>query len=333
MKKYVKTLSVLLTLPLLFISCATTSKISSSSFEESVLNSKSLSSSNAKEYYEASANCIRSGDFEGVEYIINEWDKEAPKDADLYTMKYNLLFNKGYVPQMKMSETIPDVPQYFSTVGEKTNKKVYVYQEIVKDEELITEALSYLEQALVIHPNRLDIWFGLMTSCIQADRYDKAFSTYSKLLNQLKQNKNRWIYTLNEDVEGNYIEGGNDNQVADILCEYIQQLYEKNTTESIAAGQKMSKMILDVMPTNLVVLFRISIYEYSLGNVDKGISILEKAFEQDPSNLDIIQNLAIMNALQKRRSEFDVYYKLLMDSGEEGYIKSAQALLQDNFED
>ena len=242
---------------------------------------------------------LRSGDYENVKSLLQEWEKENPSDPDLMTGWFNYYLNR------KAEEK--------SIVGYMHNGQYGMYSKTVYNDDDLKIAISYLDKALKKNPYRMDIYFGKINSLLSAEKYSEASKAIAEFLKVYDKNKLNWYWTNNQSFKDNNwnIEDtviGSLNDYCSMYDFYIARDEVKKALDEITKR----------FPENVIFLNYLSYYYSSAKEYDKAIEILLSAYKIDPNDYIIIGNLASDYEKLENYKEAEKWYTIMskMDSEE-----------------
>lgn len=235
---------------------------------------------------------LQSGKYEDVKILLQEWEKENPKDPDLMTGWFNYYLNR------KAEEK--------SMVGYMKNGQYGMYSKIVYDENDLKTAISYLDKALKTNPYRMDIYFGKINSLLSAEKYSDGSKAIIDFLKVYEKNKTDWYWSYNQKFSDN--NWNVENIVLGALQDYCQlfDFYVDRDSVKSALDQ-----ILKVFPKNVVFLNYLSYYYSSAKEYEKSIEVLLSAYKIDPDDYIIIGNLASDYEKMENYKEAEKWYTIM----------------------
>lgn len=235
---------------------------------------------------------LQSGKYEDVKILLQEWEKENPKDPDLMTGWFNYYLNR------KAEEK--------SMVGYMKNGQYGMYSKIVYDENDLKTAISYLDKALKTNPYRMDIYFGKINSLLSAEKYSDGSKAIIDFLKVYEKNKTDWYWSYNQKFSDN--NWNVENTVLGALQDYCQlfDFYVDRDSVKSALDQ-----ILKVFPKNVVFLNYLSYYYSSAEEYEKSIEVLLSAYKIDPDDYIIIGNLASDYEKMENYKEAEKWYTIM----------------------
>ena len=251
---------------------------------------------------------LRSGDYEDVRVLLEEWEKENPSDLDMMTGWFNY-----YLRRKAESKNV---------VGYMKNGQYGIYSQTIYDDKDLKTGISYLDKALKKNPYRMDIHFGKISSLLHAEKYSEASKAITDFLKVYGKNKTEWYWTNNMKFSEN--DWNAEEVVLGALQDYCS-MFDYHADRSSA--KKALDGILKIFPKNVVFLNYLSYYYSSAEEYDKAIEVLLKAYKIDPNDYIIVGNLALNYENTQNYKEAEKLYTIMsqMDS-EDARIYAAEGL-------
>lgn len=251
---------------------------------------------------------LRSGDYEDVRVLLEEWEKESPSDLDMMTGWFNY-----YLRRKAESKNV---------VGYMKNGQYGIYSQTIYDDKDLKTGISYLDKALKKNPYRMDIHFGKISSLLHAEKYSEASKAITDFLKVYGKNKTEWYWTNNMKFSEN------DWNAEEIVLGSMQDycsMFDYYADRSSA--KKALDGILKLFPKNVVFLNYLSYYYSSAEEYDKAIEVLLKAYKIDPNDYIIVGNLALNYENTQNYKEAEKLYTIMsqMDS-EDARVYAAEGL-------
>ena len=337
MKKLLKTLAIAL-LPLsILISCGTTNVVDNSYtptgdyLTDSINYTLSVTNPNNKAYYEEGAGYIYDHNLESAAPLITKWEKESPLDPDLSAIKFNTKYEESVSTTILQSLEVPKDKAYLTMEG-KNGETIYIYEEVSLDEQGLQDAIDILEKTTIYHPVRLDIWFGLVRTYLDAGQWRMAEDAFNRCLEVLDKTDNQWLWTNNATISN--VNGDRTQNDMDFILachDYLAFLYSVRTEETISIAKNMTASLFERFPNNVVLLNLVAADNMNMGNFDEGKALFLQAYELDPTDLVVIGNLAFVSCLEKNEADFNKYYYIMINSGNEMSIEQATELKEKYF--
>lgn len=308
MKKVLNTvLSILLFTSLLFVfGCASNENVEDTRNDEILVEPVATTTEDtpsSKDFYYNFIIFFNGGkptDIESLEQVLKSWEEFLPQDPDLYTAKFNY--------------------SYYKALNSETENDLYVN---------VSSAISYLQDALELYPDRLDIWFGLITFSQKFSIHNLALDVMTGCIEQSKVNNHKWLWTLNEPAS--YVETSLEDKIDEFLWNfhnYITYWLEEASYASHEAIKNIVPKLLELNPNHVVILNDIAYCHLNLGEVEEAKVYLLKAHEVAPKDYIVAGNLAY---LAFNEGDYDTslkYIEILTSCDDPKYVEHGNNLLE-----
>lgn len=313
MKINQKSLLSFFLVPLIFVSCATTEKVT----EEKDIKDTVY-------FYNHSVSAIQMGNDKGYENIINEWKNTIKEDVERDIVEANYFIEKGITSTITYSETKPEKGEYTHLYDDKQNKDIYIYPVYSYTQEYIDKASDILEKSIKKNPDRLDIWFGLTHIYLQSKAFNKGEDVLTRCFSRYKENDGDWLWSFNKPWFDTKEE--RDREFSLSLHNYLETLYSEKTKETYDIAQRISNQILELFPNSPIVYNYLAVDYMLNGNEEKGGEYLLKAHKLDPNDLVIVDNLAYYYLRNNNEEGFNYAVSILENSNDINFLQRSKAL-------
>lgn len=196
------------------------------------------------------------------------------------------------------------------TMGLMDNGQYDIFNKEFYDAGNAKIAVEYLDSAILVTPDRLDIYFGKCSALNKLYNYPAVADSVEKILNRSKINSNKWFWSNNESFESKDWSG--EDFFFNGINDYLSLMYN-----SFDSSQNSIKRIIEteitLYPKNIWGLNHASRYYDLVGNKEKSIELLLKAYKIDPSDFVIIGNLAYAYESIKDNKNALLYYNKLKE--------------------
>lgn len=235
---------------------------------------------------------LQQGDYETVNKLLLEWERESPDDPDLMTGWFNYYLHRK--------------AEYRSFDGYMKNGQYGLYPKLVYDKDDFKTAISYLDKALQKNPYRMDIHFGKINTLLSDDDYSEGIEAIIEFLKVYDENKTEWYWSYNQNFISNNWDV--EEAVIDALTDYcgmFDYYIERNSIKNVLDE------ILIRFPNNVIFLNYLAHY-YSAGkDYDKTIETLLSAYQIDNTDYIVVANIAATYEKKEDYIEAEKWYKTL----------------------
>lgn len=274
------------------------------------------------ELYAIYQKSIEENDSVALVSLIEKWEDMYPHDADLYTIKVNYYFNNSVQNVLLFSDTIPAGDVRYLSIKDENGKEFYSYfEKRVVDEEMYLLAIKTFDEAIRMHPNRLDIRAGLIHTNLQLKQYEPAVQQILSTIEHSAKNDNDWTWTHDSiaDPDG-YI------FLRDILCDYMNQMIN---ADEIVLMEKVLDTCLRIYPKDEVFMNSKGVITHLSGNLQEALKWYLKAYQQAPNDIVVLSNVASTYYNLGDKENAIKYYRIVAQCGIEEYVQQANYIIEE----
>lgn len=146
-------------------------------------------------------NLISESKFEEIPQLLLEWEKEEPKNPEMFIANFNFYLQESQQEVLRM-DTKPSGGQNFIINDTATGEPVaYLYSEIQYDTILFNKAQNYLIDGIKINPNRLDMYFGRIYSLRESGYLKEHVEEIIKVIRIQATEQPSWLWSDNQELE------------------------------------------------------------------------------------------------------------------------------------
>lgn len=247
-------------------------------------------------YQEKYLKLFQDDDLDHLLPLLQEWEKSAPNDIEVYIAYFNYYLRLGTSSQI--------------TMGQMDDGRYGIYNREEYEKENTTKAISYLDEALKISNDRLDIYFGKCSILTKTHEYEELTATIKQFLHRSKINKNRWLWSNNKTFESLGWPG--EEVIFSGLNDYLNAMFN-DFSLSEEYIKEIVELEMDLYPKNIWGLNHAARYYDLSGDREQAIRILEKAHKIDPADYVVLGNLAYLCEEAKDYESALKYYNNLKE--------------------
>ncbi|MEE0998142.1 MAG: hypothetical protein UIH41_00590, partial [Treponemataceae bacterium] len=311
MKKFLNLITSLLVVLLccFLFSCASNQNVEEQNSEEIIVEpiKEDLATKTNEEFYNQFLVLFNNGDikdYDALEKHIENWENSYPNDPDLYTAKFNHSFAKAVISE--------------------TQEETFSH---------IDEAITTLLNALELYPNRLDIWFGLISFSQRIGDYNLTIDTMRRCIDQSKVNNHQWLWELNKPAYKD--EAPLEFRITNFLWDfhaYISYWLDEYTYESHDCVKYIIPFLLEMDPNHVAILNDMAYCHLNLDEIEEAKVYLLKAHEIDPEDYVVIGNLAYVSMKQGDYATAWEYAAILQKSEDPEYVEIGNEMMKEILE-
>lgn len=275
-----------------------------------------------QDYFSEFWQYCESGDTLNQIKTLKKWEKESPKDAELFTSYFNYHFSKSKKEVVTLTTEQPQGKSL--TITDSTNQtKGFLGSQIHYDEAEFQKGIDKINQGMKLFPNRLDMRFGKIYSFGQKKDWVNFTRAVKETVAYSSTNKNEWTWTNNEP----YREG--EEGFLRSIQDYQLQLYNTRNDELLLNMREIASEILKYYPEHVVSLSNISITYMLTEKYDEALNALLKAEKLAPTDHIVLSNIAQAYKLSGDKKNAITYYKKTIEHGDEGAIQYSKQQIEE----
>ena len=260
---------------------------------------------------------VRNGNTEKQLEVLQQWEKENPKDAELYTCYFNYYFLQSKQSGITLTTDSPDSESLAlkDSTGGTTG---YLVEKTFYDKVNIDKAFEYIDQGIKEYPNRLDMRFGKIHTLGQIEDWEIFTQEIIAAIQQSNKNDNQWTWTYHKEFKG-----GKNGFLASIQ-DYQLMLYDTRKDSLLNNMIAIGNEVLKYYPNHVESLSNVSLSYILLQKNEKALPFLLKAEKLAPQDVVILNNLA---EYYKRTSDIEMaisYYQKIVAHGDPNSAKYAE---------
>lgn len=266
----------------------------------------------AQNYQEKFANLMSEKDALGMRKLLEKWEQEKPKDAELYTSSFNYYYQKSSTEVLNLSTNPDDNDTNSMQLTDSSGKaQGYLGSKIVYEDYYLEKAFEYIDKGISLFPKRLDMRFGKIHVLRLIKDWDKFTTEILKTIDYSAEVKHHWTWTNNTNAENP------EKLFFGSIQDYVVTLYNTGEDSLLKNMREISERVLKYYPEDVPSYSNIAVTYMITKKYEKAIETLKKAEEITPKDLVILNNLARTYALKKDKKNATLYYQKMATYGNE----------------
>ena len=243
---------------------------------------------------------------------LTEWEKEYPKDPELFTSYFNYYFNISRDEILVVAAGDPPANEkYLSLTDSSGNYAGFIGSKINYDKSNLKKGLDKITEGISLYPNRLDMRFGKIYVLGQINDWSSFTKEIVKTIEYSHINNNQWSWTNNEKQKD-----GKEFFLSS-LQDYQVQLYNTGNDDLLLNMREIANTILKYYPNHIESLSNLSLTYLLTGEYDKGLEPLLKAEKINPKDYIVLSNIAWGYKLKGDKEKAIKYYEKTIEYGDE----------------
>lgn len=253
--------------------------------------------------------------------ILQEWEKNSPKDAELYISFFNYHFNRSIVEFISIDPypTSSNSMEFSDSLGNVTG---YFNSNYSINKEELQLGINYINRGIKLHPNRLDMRFGKVYAYGESEDWEAFKETIIATVKHSKKNKNKWLW-----AEGESLEDPKEFMLTTIQS-YVLQLYDTNVDSLLLPMREIALSIIDIYPRHVESYSNIGITYLLTQQYDLGLEALLDAEKINPEDAIVLSNIAQAYVLKQNNSKAIEYYEKAIQYGDAQTIAFAKSQIE-----
>lgn len=247
----------------------------------------------------------------GVETLLDKWEAARPDDVEMLTARMLFYFDKCQEIRLERKEQkrfLGEQPTL--SLKDSLDNDVYYFQETFYDDELFGKAISCLERAIQVAPERLDLRQNKIAALINYEKEspDMALSDIKTLIDYNAARKPVWVYPgLEPDKE--YFDAA--------IQEYCYIFFRYATPRCYDAFRDISLRMLEHEPNNVLFLNNLGSYYLVVRRDSKqALKYYNKVLKIKKDDLTAIRNCILLARNGKDTKLEKKYLPMMVRYGE-----------------
>lgn len=243
-----------------------------------------------------------------VQKLLEDWEKVP--DAEFYVSAVNYYFNKSKKEVLTLDKSVPK-KEALEVKDDNGNVVAYLSSKDLFDTNLLQKTFKYFDEGISKFPDRLDIRFGKVYILGQIEDYENFSKEIVKTIQYSTKNKNNWLWSENEKLEGG------EKEFLLSIQDYNNQIYDTNDDSLLKYMKEINEEVLKYYPNHVESLSNLSIVSLISKNYDEALSYLLKAEKLAPEDYIVLNNIAFAYKLKNDKTNAIKYYNLVKKFGTE----------------
>lgn len=257
----------------------------------------------------------------GVETVLNNWAAVAPDDVNMLTGRFSYYFAKSQrteVVQKEQGKFMGAAPVL--VLKDSTGTDVNYFQETFYNDSLYTLSMKYLDRAIRLDSDRLDLRFLKATALVAYEKEspDMALAYLEKLADENVLVDGQWEYP---GVEMS------DTLFCSLMQEYCYTFFNIGSKGAYSAFYRLSEKMLGYYPDEVVFMDNMGSYYLVAENDSKtAMKYYSKVLKKAPDDYTAIKNSVLIARKQKNTKMEKKYLEKLagISTGQEKLAAEAR---------
>ncbi len=257
--------------------------------------------------------------------LLEKWEKTDNNDPELFVAYFNYFIIKSKEEVVTFGQN-PKGNDVLQVMNQDTTKKepiAFIYGDTYYDPNLLSKGFDWISKGIEKYPNRLDMRFGKIYMFGQLEDYEKFTVEIMKTIDYSNQNKNKWTWTNNKQLD-------NSKEIMlSSIQDYQIQLYNTERDSLLTNMKQIAETVLNYYPDHVESLSNISIVFMLREQYEKALEPLLKAEKLNSKDYIILSNIAHAYKMKGNEKNAIKYYKLTLKYGDQETKEYAQEQIEE----
>ena len=269
---------------------------------------------------------IENEDTLGQRILLENWEKRTLNDPELYVAYFIYFVKKSRSEVLVIGQDLKQnaymVLEIENQDSSKQNGAEYMYKQVTYDDLYTQKAIEWIDKGIERFPNRLDMRFGKIYFLGLLENYEAFTEQIIQTIDYSAINQNQWLWSENSALEQP------KERMLSSIQDYQNDLYATSKDTLLYNMQKIAEAVLKVYPDHIESLSNIGAVYFLLGQYEKALTPFYAAYQLNPKDLVVINNLAETYNELGLNIKAEAYYRLLMKYGDKQDKKYAKAKIK-----
>lgn len=262
----------------------------------------------------------------GQRILLENWEKRSLNDPELYVAYFNYFVEKSRSEVLVIGQDLKQnaymVLEIESQDSSKQDRVEYMYRQVSFQEFYTQKAIEWIDKGIDRFPNRLDMRFGKIYFLGLLENYEAFTEQIIQTVDYSAINQNQWLWSENCVLEQP------KEMMLGSIQDYQNDLYATSQDTLLYNMQKIAEAVLKVYPDHIESLSNIGAVYFLLGQYEKALTPLLTAYQLNPKDLVVINNIAEIYNELGLNIKAEAYYRLMMKYGDKQDKKYAKAKIK-----
>lgn len=262
----------------------------------------------------------------GQRILLENWENRTLNDPELYVAYFIYFVKKSRSEVLVIGQDLKQnaymVLEIENQDSSKQNRAEYMYKQVSYDDLYTQKAIEWIDKGIERFPNRLDMRFGKIYFLGLLENYEAFTEQIIQTIDYSAINQNQWLWSENSALEQP------KERMLSSIQDYQNDLYATSKDTLLYNMQKIAEAVLKVYPDHIESLSNIGAVYFLLGQYEKALTPFYAAYQLNPKDLVVINNLAETYNELGLNIKAEAYYRLLMKYGDKQDKKYAKAKIK-----
>lgn len=244
----------------------------------------------------------------GVETLLNRWEAAFPDDSEMCMARFSFFYAKS----KSLTTITRSTSKYLGrepvvALKDSLGNPVNYFEDYVYDDELFGQATGYVDKAITVGPNRLELRFLKSAALLEYEKEspDMTLSFLKGLVDYNAQAKPKWTYPDYDTVT-------NDDFYS-FVQDYCLLFYQLGTPAGWEAFKSLSEKVLQYDPKNTLFMTNLGSYYFAHKKDNKtALKYYNKVIKLQPDSYAAIRNCVLLARTEKNKKLEKKYLPMLI---------------------
>ena len=263
----------------------------------------------------------------GQRILLENWENRSLNDPELYVAYFNYFVEKSRSEVLVIGQDLKQnaymVLEIENQDSSKQDRVEYMYRQVSFQEFYTQKAIEWIDKGIDRFPNRLDMRFGKIYFLGLLENYEAFTEQIIQTVDYSAINQNQWLWSENCVLEQP------KEMMLGSIQDYQNDLYATSQDTLLYNMQKIAEAVLKVYPDHIESLSNIGAVYFLLGQYEKALTPLLTAYQLNPKDLVVINNIAEIYNELGLNIKAEAYYRLMMKYGDKQDKKYAKEKIKE----
>lgn len=247
----------------------------------------------------------------GIETLLDKWDRDYPGDCDQLMARFSYYLSKSATSKVEKKDQKTYLgAEPLISMKDSLGNPVNYFEEVFYDDELFGQALSALDKAIGLFPDKLDLRFEKINalSAYEKESPDMAVSEIGGLIDYFYTQHPAWTYPDVEKVDAEFF--------AQAIQSYCVSFYRTASPASREAFRTISQRMLGYEPKNVLFLDNVATYDFVVkGDHKSALKQYDKVLKIKKDDQTAIKNCILLCRKDKNTKLEKKYLDMMVRYG------------------
>jgi tetratricopeptide (TPR) repeat protein len=235
-----------------------------------------------------------------LKILLEKWEKTEPANPEVYIAYFNYYCNLDAKESVATGE-MPDGSYGLYSTWEYNKNNVY-------------EGIKYLDKALPLLPNRLDMYWGKMEALLAIEDYKAAGETLSALIEISPEYNDSWALGGGRPVNDGEVDG--ERYFLDYINRYYSAFLNEPSGEAANALTSCAGRQIKTYPESTYAYNMLAVYYIYQNSYETALEYLLMAEKADGSDCIVLLNIGRLYAETGNNAEAKAYLNKVITAGD-----------------